>query len=347
MSELKDFKCPNCDGRLEFDSASQKLKCPFCDGEYDPETFGSDKGYTISNAKWDDDNDLAVYTCRSCGGAIITQRETAATSCPYCGNPVVMQGNISGDYKPSRIIPFKLNKEQAKEEYKKHLKGKILLPKTFANEAIIDEMKGVYVPFWLFDGTANAQIWYNAEKVRTWSDSDYDYTETSYYKLFRAGRVSFENVPVDASTNIDDNLSQSVEPFDSNDLVDFNANYLAGHLADKYNVEASECKKIADDRIANSTQSLFATTTVGYSSVIPISTRMLINQGHQEYVMMPMWLLNVKYNNKDYKFAMNGQTGKFVGNLPADKGKAISIAVSIFLIIALAVIAVFWFKIGG
>ena len=347
MSELKDFKCPNCGGRLEFDSASQKLKCPYCDGEYDVETFGEDKGFTIKSDTWKNDENLNVYTCKSCGGAIITNENTAATSCPYCGNPVVLQGNVSGDLKPSRIIPFKLNKEAAKNEYKRHLTGKVLLPKAFSTEAVIDEIKGVYVPFWLFDGKANAQIWYDATQVRFWSDSDYDYTETSYFKLFRAGRVAFENIPVDASTVIEDELSQSIEPFDDRELVDFNANYLAGYLADKYDIDADGCKDIADERIKNSTAALFQATTTHYNTAVPTASRIIINEGYQEYVMMPMWLLNVKYGNKTYKFAMNGQTGKFVGNLPADKGKMWGIAAGVFVAVTIIATAVQYFMMGA
>lgn len=347
MSELKDFKCPNCGGRLEFDSASQKLKCPYCDGEYDPETFGEDKGFTIKSDTWDNDNNLNVYTCHSCGGAIIVDENTAATSCPYCGNPVVLQGNVSGGLKPSRIIPFKLNKEAAKNEYRRHLQGKVLLPKTFSSEAIIDEIKGVYVPFWLFDGKANAQIWYDATQVRFWSDADYDYTETSYFKLFRAGRVRFENIPVDASSVIEDEVSQSVEPFDDRELVDFNANYLAGYLADKYDIGAEECKEIADDRIKNSTEALFQATTTNFNTAVPTASRIIINEGYQEYVMMPMWLLNVKYNNKLYKFAMNGQTGKFVGNLPCDKGKMWGIAAGVFAAVTIIAAVIQFFMMMG
>ncbi|MBQ3419154.1 MAG: hypothetical protein IJH31_03395 [Erysipelotrichaceae bacterium] len=346
MSELKDFKCPTCGARLEFDSKTQKLKCPYCEGMYDPDTFDSSENFDIKSDKWNG-NELEVYTCNSCGGAIMADINTVAKTCPYCGNPVVLQGNISGDYKPSRIIPFKLNKEDAKTLYRKHLQGKILLPKTFSNEAIIDEIKGVYVPFWLFDGSCNAQIWYDATKVRTWSDSDYDYVETSYYKLFRAGRVKFEDVPVDASTMIDDQFSQSIEPFDSVDLVNFNANYLAGYLADKYDVSAKECEDIAYDRIYNSTQALFQSTTSGFATAVPTAKNMILKNGTQEYVMMPMWLLNVKYNNKNYKFAMNGQTGKFVGDLPMDKTKFFLIAILILIGVALIAIAVQYFMMGG
>lgn len=345
MSELQTFKCPACGGRLEFDSKTQKLKCPFCDGEYEPETFDKGKDYTIKNSTFESNEGLNIYTCNTCGGQLITNKDTAATNCPYCGNPVVLKGNIEGDFKPSRIIPFKLDKNNAKDKYYEHLKGKLLLPKTFRNEAIIDEIKGVYIPFWLFDGTCHAQIWYDATKVRHWSDGDYDYTETSYYKLFRAGRLSFENVPVDASSYIDDDLTQSIEPFNNKELIDFSSNYLAGFLADKYDVSANECKKIADDRITNSTVDLFQATTAQYNTAFPTSKVLSIDEGKQEYVMLPAWILNIKYNNQDYKFIMNGQTGKFVGNLPVDKKKFWTFGISLFFVISIVAFLIQYFLI--
>ena len=329
MSELKDFKCPNCGGRLEFDAKTQKLKCPYCDGTFDPEIFDEGSNYTVSSEQWEDDN-IVVYTCESCGGTIMADRDTAASSCPYCGNPVVMVSNVSGIYKPKKVIPFLLDKKQAKERYRNHLKGKTLLPAAFRSEAVIDEIKGIYVPFWLFGGKANARMWFDATRVRHWNEGDFMCTETSYYKLFRSGAVRFADVPVDASSKIDDALTESIEPFDLDEAKPFTDNYLAGYFADKYNISAEESRDKANSRIANSTASLFSSTTGMYDTCIPSSTTISISQGSQDYVMYPVWLLNVKYKGKMYTFAMNGQTGKFVGDLPVDNGRLIAVMLSVF-----------------
>ena len=338
MSELKDFKCPNCGGRLEFDAQTQKLKCPYCDGTFDPEVFNEGDNYTVSSEKWEDD-DIVVYTCKSCGGTIMADRDTAASSCPYCGNPVVMTSNVSGIYKPKKVIPFLLDKKQAKERYKNFLKGKVLLPDAFKNEAVIDEMKGIYVPYWLFGGKANARMWFDATRVRHWNEGEYMCTETGYYKVFRSGSVRFADVPVDASGKIDDLLTESIEPFDIKEAKEFSENYLAGYYADKYSVSAEESRQKANSRIANSTTSLFASTTRMYDSCAPSSSSISISDGRQDYVMYPVWLLNIKYGSKLYTFAMNGQTGKFVGELPIDRGKLGRIAISVFLGVTAAMTA--------
>ena len=335
MANLQEFKCPCCGGAVEFNSKLQKMKCPYCDTEYDMETVkevmneeteeASDRmeWNTTAGSAWQngDAGDLVSYICKSCGGEIVCDRTTAATACPYCDNPVVMQEHFAGMLRPDCVIPFKLDKKAAKEAYQNHLKGKVLLPGAFKDKNHIDEIKGVYVPFWLFDAEAEAKVRYRATRVRTWSDSNYEYTETRYYRVLREGNLGFEHVPVDGSTKMADDLMESIEPFDFSEAVDFQTAYLSGFLADRYDVDAEQSIERANERIKKSTESAFADTVYGYSSVIPESSSVRLSEGKSKYALYPVWLLNTTYQNEKYTFAMNGQTGKFVGNLPVDKKK--------------------------
>jgi DNA-directed RNA polymerase subunit RPC12/RpoP len=278
---------------------------------------------TTAGSAWQNGEagDLVSYICKSCGGEIVCDRTTAATACPYCDNPVVMQEHFAGMLRPDCVIPFKLDKKAAKEAYQNHLKGKVLLPGAFKDKNHIDEIKGVYVPFWLFDAEAEAKVRYRATRVRTWSDSNYEYTETRYYRVLREGNLGFEHVPVDGSTKMADDLMESIEPFDFSEAVDFQTAYLSGFLADRYDVDAEQSIERANERIKKSTESAFADTVHGYSSVIPESSSVRLSEGKSKYALYPVWLLNTTYQNEKYTFAMNGQTGKFVGNLPVDKKK--------------------------
>ena len=107
---------------------------------------------------------LRTYQCKSCGGEIVADENTAASVCPFCGNPVVMTGKLSGALRPDLIIPFKLDKQAAKAGLMKHLEGKKLLPKIFKDQNHIDEIRGIYVPFWLFDTEADANIRYRGNQ---------------------------------------------------------------------------------------------------------------------------------------------------------------------------------------
>lgn len=319
---------------MEFDSGLQKMKCPFCDTEFEVETLKSyDEVLKSSEAAPDDMNwqetpdgqwadgetdHMAVYVCHSCGGEILCDDTTAATHCPFCGNPVIMTGKLKGALRPDLVIPFQLDKEAAKEAFARHLKGKRLLPRAFKTDAHIDEIKGVYVPFWIFNTDSNAQITYRATQVRVWSDSRYDYTETRFYSVTRGGSVGFENIPVDGCTKINNDITESLEPFDFTKAVDFQTAYLSGYLADKYDVNDDQCVTRANERVRRTTETEFRNTVSGYNTVRQESANIQLTNSKAKYALLPIWLMTTNWNGQQFLFAMNGQTGKFVGDLPCD-----------------------------
>ena len=262
---------------------------------------------------------MRIYTCNTCGGEIVADEHTGASECPFCGNPVVMTGQFAGALKPDLVIPFKLDKKAAMEALKKHYSGKKLLPKVFKDENRIKEVKGLYVPVWLFGADAQGLVQYKASRTRTWSDSRYHYTETSYFNVVRGGSLGFENVPVDGSTKMDDDLMESIEPFNIAEAVDFQTAYLAGYLADKYDVDSESSIQRANERIKKSTEEAFASTVQGYTTVTSTMTNIRLANGTAKYALYPVWMLTTQWNGQKYTFAMNGQTGKLVGDLPLDK----------------------------
>ena len=334
MSQLQEYKCPCCGGAIEFDSKAQKMKCPYCDTEFDVETVSSynsaineerqdDMRWEHSaGGEWESDecDGLRLYVCSSCGGEIVGDDTLGATACPFCDNPVVMTGQFSDALKPDLVIPFKLDKNDAIAALKRHYSGKRLLPKVFSDENHIKEVKGVYVPFWLFTADAHADARYKATRSRVWSDSNYNYTETSYFSVHRRGTLGFDKIPVDGSTKMDDRLMESIEPYRYEDAVDFKTAYLSGYLADKYDVDADASIGRANERIKNSTSEAFRSTVTGYSTVITENCNVQLKNGSSKYALLPVWLLNTEWNGQKYTFAMNGQTAKLVGDLPMDKG---------------------------
>lgn len=332
---LQQYKCPCCSGGIEFNSTVGKMKCPFCDSEFDMASLKEVDDALASGVQddmtWDTNagsefNDseaegMAAYSCQSCGAQIITEKTTGASTCPFCGNPIIMMQNFAGNLKPDFIIPFKYNREQAIEAMKKHFEGKRLLPSSFKDSNHLDEVNGVYVPFWLFNSKAEAKIVYKGEKHKRWQDDDYNYDETSVYTIIRQGGLEFENVPCDASVKMEDDLMDSLEPYNFSEGVDFQTAYLSGYLADKYDVTAEDSAERANKRIKSSTETEFRKTVTGYDSVTAETTNINLQGGKAKYVLLPMWILNTTWNGEKYVFGMNGQTGKLVGNLPMDKSK--------------------------
>ena len=355
MAVLQDFKCPCCDGAIAFDSSSQKMKCPYCDTEFGVESvkaYIADGKTGQDEMNWDKTpgnnwqteelNGLRTYVCESCGGEIVGNKNMAATSCPFCDNPVVIKGQFAGGLRPDLVIPFKLDKKAAKEALKKHYAGKKLLPKVFKNENHIDEIKGIYVPFWLFDAEAHGHMTYKATRVRSWSDSEYYHTQTMHFQLVRAGTLPFKNVPVDGSSKLDDELMESLEPFDMGEAVDFETAYLAGFLADRYDVNADSSIARANVRIKATTEEAFRGTVSGYSTVIRQSSSVQLKNSSSQYALYPVWLLNTTWRGKKYTFAVNGQTGKIVGDLPVDQGALWGWFFSVFGLVTAACFAIGW-----
>lgn len=356
MSALQEYKCPCCGGAIAFDSGTQKMKCPYCDTEFEVEALESYQNGAASDVEDDmnwgeaaggawkegEADGLRSFVCKSCGGEIVGDETTAAASCPFCGNPVIMTGQLSGALKPDCIIPFKLDKTAAKAALQKHYGGKRLLPKVFKDQNHIDEIKGVYVPFWLFDADAQASIRYKATRVRTYSDSDYHYKETSCFSVSRGGVLGFERVPVDGSSKMPDELMESIEPFSFSDAVDFKTAYLAGYLADKYDVDEEQSIGRANERIRRSTEEAFAATVEGYTSVVPETSSIKLQGGSVKYALYPVWLLNTTWNGGKYTFAMNGQTGKMVGDLPVDKSAAHKWTIGLTALCSAAAYGIVW-----
>ena len=274
------------------------------------------------NNEWGAEADgMKAYSCPSCGAELICDASTAATSCPYCGNPTVVPGQFSGALKPDYVIPFKLSKEDAVAALKNHYKGKPLLPGAFTKGNHIEEVKGVYVPFWMFDGQAEGTVDYEGHITHVYESGDYEITEVEHYDVRRGGSIAFEKVPVDASSKMPDDHMDSIEPYNYKDMRAFSTAYLPGFLADKYDVTVEQSQERADGRCASSLEGALRRTTTQYDTCITKSKDIRLRRGKVHYALLPVWMLHTKWNGKDFLFAMNGQTGKLVGDLPTDMGK--------------------------
>ncbi|MCL2753393.1 MAG: hypothetical protein FWE44_04505 [Defluviitaleaceae bacterium] len=331
---LKEYKCLNCDGAINFDAGLQQMSCPFCDSTFEVAALmemqddeNAEQTVEIEWAAHDDQpweegeqEGIRVYSCNTCAGEIVTDATTAAAKCPFCGNPIVMKGQLSGAAKPDLIIPFQLDKNAAKQALIDHLSGKKLLPKCFKSKKTLEDISGLYVPFWLFDAEVNANMRFRATTTRVWMDSRFTYTETRHFNVVRQGAMAFDAVPVDASKKMPSDIMESIEPFNITTAVPFKTGYLAGYMADKFDYEAEECKVRANQRIVKSTEDSFRRTVQGYATVIPQYQGVYLQKSEVKYALLPVWTITANWQGKTYLFAMNGQTGKFVGDLPTDWG---------------------------
>lgn len=348
-SQITNYQCPSCTGPLRFDGASGKLQCDYCGSSFTiaeiekiyqekleeaeqaavESTAASAAAATAGEADgsagenfWDAEGEgMKLYNCPSCGAQLAFDATTAAGSCPYCGNPSVVPGQFHGMLRPDYILPFRFSKEQAVASLKNYYHGKKLLPKAFSAENHLEEIKGVYVPFWLFDETAVTDTTYQGTKVMSVTHGNELITTTEYYDIRRAGTVCFTRIPADGSRKMPDELMDSIEPFDYSELKPFSTAYMPGFMADIYDVDDRESFERAQKRGSNTALEIMDSTVSGYSSVVPKHREVHVRREKTSYVLLPVWMLSTRWKNRNFIFAMNGQTGKFIGDLPVSMGR--------------------------
>ena len=328
------YKCPCCGSPLAFSGASGKLECAACGNSYEPDAIeamnasenGEELRFEHSGERFaaDDAAQIQGYVCKSCGAELMTEETVTATECPYCGSPTVLPERIEGGVKPEKVIPFKITKEQAQKQFEEYFKGKRLLPNVFLNSRNrIAEMRKLYVPYWLFDCDVRATVVYDAEKKHTERKGDWEITRTEYYLVRRSGRMGFDSIPVDGSEKLDNRITESLEPYDLTEAVDFRPAVLAGATADCADVDADACEQRARERVETSVSRAMRDTVTGYSSVSEHSRSIHSENGKATPVLMPVWLITTEKEGKTYTFAINGQTGKLTCDVPADTKKSL------------------------
>lgn len=359
-TQVTNYQCPACTGPLHYSAKSGKLACDYCGSSFDvaeiealyarkeaeaaaakqaadakaeaaqaakdeaAEAAAASGGWDTSDLSrdWGAEADgLRVYSCPSCGAELICDQSTAATACPYCGNPAIVPGQFSGALRPDYILPFRLSKDDAVQALRAHYKGKPFLPRSFTSANHIEQIQGVYVPFWLFDGGAEGAASYRASNTNVFETGDYEITETRHYHVVRAGSLVFEKIPVDASSKMPDDHMDSIEPFDYAQLRPFSTAYLPGYLADKYDVTIDDSRDRADTRCRETLAQALRDTVTGYGACVTEHEDIALRRGKVHYALLPVWMLSTKWRGQDFLFAMNGQTGKLVGDLPTDRGR--------------------------
>lgn len=330
------YKCPSCGSNMTFDSENQKLVCSHCNTVKNVDEVKADSE--------EEQMDVKSYKCPTCGAELLADLHTTATFCNYCGNSALIETRIKQD-KPSKVIPFTISKEKAVEAYLKWCKKGILTPKSFVEKNTLEKISGIYVPFWLYDYDTEVTLRADCTRVRVERRGDTEYTHTDHFDVFRDVRIDYNKIPVDASEKMPDEIMDKLEPFDYSGLKSFDMPYLSGFLSEKYNFTDDELRGRAENRVRSYASNQARGTINGYATTIVIDEQITLNKKDTQYVLLPVWILNYRYLGKDYMFAMNGQTGKVVGDLPVSKSKAAgwfaSVAAASFIIIHILSILLF------
>lgn len=327
--EAVQYKCPNCGGELQFKPDKQNFGCDYCMSSFTEDEIkqvcAKAENSIPTDAEIQAQNDFTAHTncyhCGSCGAEIIAEDNQTATFCYYCHEPVILSGRLSGDYMPSKVIGFKLTRDNAVAAFKKWCGNRWFLPKDFNTDQQLEKMTGLYVPFWIADCDIKADFQAVGKQVRSWSSGDYRYTETKEYDVLRKANVFTDGIPADGDSKIEDQLMEAIEPFDYGEVKNFSMSYLSGFFANKYDVDKAAVFPRVKTRAENAAKKVIKDSIGSYSSVSTRYESYRIMNTEWEYMMMPVWFMTYKYNGEMYSFAVNGQTGKLAGTPPLNKLK--------------------------
>lgn len=340
------YKCPNCGAGLVYDAEKQSFICNFCISTFSESDLNggeaAKKARELEEEEKEFTESVNQYSCPSCGAEIIVDKNTAASFCYYCHNPVVMADKVSGAFKPSKIIPFKIDKEGARKTFLDYAKKKWFCPKDYFSLGQSEKIQGVYYPFWVTDADATARLDATAYKVRSWRSGDYQYTETSKFDVKRSGEIHFEDIVTSAISGEDKKMLEGILPYPKDEHLDFSMPYLQGFMAKKRNIERESLSDEVRRKMEKYSDDLLTDTIHGYSSVSTDHLSLGVNSAHWEYTLMPIWILTYKKGEKTFVYAMNGSTGKIYGELPLSPWKLAILGVAVSAITALIA-----FLIGG
>ncbi|MBR6761329.1 MAG: hypothetical protein IKM30_04775 [Oscillospiraceae bacterium] len=348
------FKCPNCGAELVFSAAEQDFRCEYCQSSFTKSEMDSiaatqaEKVEQVSEAQQqladEFQSTTGVYVCQSCGAEVMADDNTAATFCYYCHSPVILQGRVSGEYQPAKVIPFKIDRNGAVGMFRDWCKKRWFLPNDFYSDSQIEKLVGLYVPFWVTDCHNSADMEALGKKVRTWTSGDTRYTETKEYAIKRNATVVVRGLPADGASHIDDQLMEALEPFDYQQAAPFAMQYLSGFLAEKYDLNMAAVFPRVQKRAVQACDQLLRASAKDYSSLSVTHSDIKVLSTEWQYMMLPVWFMTYRYQDKTYEFAINGQTAKLAGEPPLSRFKfwAFTIGLSMAAALLAGIVGVFF-----
>lgn len=340
------YKCPNCGGGLQFDPELQKSKCEYCLSEFTNDEL-EEATQVIEEKASQKQGDyqsfeqphLKGYICESCGAEVVTEENTSATFCYYCHNPVLLTDRLTGEFKPTKIIPFSYDREKAVESFLSWAKSKRFVPKEFYSDSQLEKITGIYIPYWMANVKADIDYSGIGTNIRVWRTGNKEYTEFSEYSFHRQGEIDVDNIHEVAIRKIDKGLLNSISPYDESKAVNFSMSYLSGFFAEKYDIQKEEVKPDIENRARDYTSTMVKESIGSYNRIRMNKSEMDIAVKEWNYTLLPAWILTYFYNGKTYVYAVNGQNGKSYGELPVDRKKlGLTSGVAAAVIFALSLI---------
>ncbi len=346
---ITQFKCQSCGNNLEFNADLNKLKCPYCGSEEGIEEKFVEENNLVLEKLVDEvlTDEIEVYRCENCGSTSEKSVDDIAFTCPYCQKTnVVLLKDIKG-IKPTGVVPFKVSKDKAENVFNEWIRKKLYAPRKLKKTNIYSKTSGLYAPCWTFDAvtfsTYEGRIGKRYTTTVGSGKNRRTVTRIRYRNISGTYEMNFDDLKVNASTDLTEKQFSEVQNFDTNRAKAYDKKYLAGFSAVHYDTDLKDAflkaKTLMRGKIESGILSNYHYDIVDY---------MNINTAHSslkyKYILLPFWLLSFGFKKKKYGVVINGVTSKIWGKYPLSPTK-ITLSIAIPIILGLAVYAMYYFGI--
>ncbi|MDR0795138.1 MAG: hypothetical protein LBE79_03675 [Tannerella sp.] len=348
-------KCPRCGATdISLNVNSGMLRCNFCRHEFEAEKvagleadISKLEGFIIGSGAQDivaDTKDILTFKCSSCGAEVVIDTASAMQArCHWCRNTLSVNQQIPNGAVPDIVLPFKLKKDEAKTEIEKFVnKRQFYAHPQFKQEFSADNVMGVYLPYMVVDLNAHANLTGQGEVQTRCYTSGSGKDKKTYYdaNLFDVERqfdIVVEGLTVESSADKLDNKSaaktnnviNSIMPFDIENSVKWNANYLKGYTSEKRDTNIGQVQGIVQMQAKDISRHKANDTLTQYDRGVAWSKEGLNVKGEQwKAAYLPVWLYSYFQKDKNllHYVAVNARTKETMGSVPIHKMKLLAVS---------------------
>jgi hypothetical protein len=354
---LEKHPCPACGAQAEWNPGKQKLVCPFCGTEapYEIKPTGEVVEIDLVRSLRELPDDLRGWQterrtvqCRSCKAVSVFDPERVGQRCEFCGSPeLVDYEEIKAPIRPQSLLPFKVTESAVREQIRRWYASKWLAPGSLKSRALVDTVRGIYIPYWTFDAAvvspweADAgHYYYTTESYR----DNQGRSQTRQVQHVRwepaSGVVEhfFDDEPVPGTHGISHALLAQVEPFMTNELVPYDRSYLAGFVVEHYQVVLLDAAKASEEAMTEKVRDLAAAQIPG-DTYRNLTIHPTFSNRTFKHILVPVWLLTYTYGPKVFQVLVNGYTGRMAGQYPKSPWKVALIVIGVIIFVLLILLS--------
>jgi len=358
---IRRFPCKQCGAGLEFKPGQTVLQCPYCGHREEiPVTPEAIREYDLESALlslphtegWG--SERRALHCENCGATTTFAPGQVAGKCAFCGSSkVVEQGSAANLIRPESLVPFAIPREDAQERFRKWISSLWFRPNDLKHAAQLGTISGAYLPFWTFDAfvsshwTAEAGYYYYVTEQYTETDSEgRSVTKTRQVQKIRwewaAGSRQdfFDDELVCASTGLPPHLIAGITPYNLDALVPYESSFLAGFAAEEYQIDLTAGWGVGKQQMEGQVHARCAGDVPG-DTHRNLNVDMAFSQMQFKHLLAPVWVAAYLYQNKSFRFLVNGQTGKTSGEAPLSWWK-----ITGFVLLLITIGLLLWYFFG-